>query len=137
VQINDRFLEDYLIHRSGKNEPMRSKSEVIIADSLAETKIEYFYEQTLTGSDGYVRYPDFTIEDADSGNTYYWEHLGLLENEQYKTRWERKLAWYREQKILPREEGGGEKGTLIMTRDAPNGGINSRDIKLLIKEFWG
>jgi hypothetical protein len=61
----------------------------------------------------------------------------MLGNEQYKARWERKLAWYREQKILLREEGCGEKGTLITTRDAANGGISSREIKMLIKEIWG
>jgi hypothetical protein len=136
VQVNDRVLDAKHIHRSGKNEPMQSKSEVIIADSLAEAKIEYAYELPLD-NDGQRRWPDFTIDDSASGITYYWEHLGMLGNEQYRARWERKLAWYRAQKILPREEGGGEKGTLITTRDTPEGGISSHEIKALIKEIWG
>lgn len=136
VLVNDRFLEQNLIHRSGKGEPMRSKSEVIIADSLAEAKIDYAYELDLIGTDGQRRSPDFTIEDADSGITYYWEHCGMLENEQYRKRWERKLNWYQEQKILPIDKGGGERGTLIITRDDPNGGISSQQIKELIRKIW-
>lgn len=137
VQINETFLDDHMIHRSGKGEPMRSKSEVIIADALAAKNIAYVYEQALTDPDGQTRYPDFTIEDADSGMTYYWEHCGLLTNEHYRRRWERKQAWYRDQGILPEHEGGGENGTLIVTEDRPNGGINSQEIKSLIDRVFG
>jgi hypothetical protein len=116
---------------------MRSKSEVIIADALAAKNIAYVYEQALTDPDGQTRYPDFTIEDADSGITYYWEHCGLLNNEHYRRRWERKQAWYRDQGILPEEEGGGENGTLIVTKDQLDGGINSQEIKALIDRVFG
>jgi len=136
IEVKDRFLEENLIHRSGKDEPMRSKSEVIIADSLAEADVEYEYEQTLV-IDGHTRYPDFIIEDYDTGITYYWEHCGMLQNREYKRRWERKLAWYKEQQIIPLEDGGGERGTLIITNDDPHGGISSKEIKELIKEIWG
>lgn len=136
VKIADRFLEDRLIHRSGKGEPMRSKSEVIVADALAEAGIDYDYEEKFTGDDGQVRYPDFTIEDSETGTKYIWEHCGLLENESYRARWERKLVWYRKQGIATREEGGGETGTLIITRDTPQGGISSQEIKAVIKDIW-
>ena len=36
VEINGRFFEDYLIHRTARGEMVRSKSEVIIADDLCE-----------------------------------------------------------------------------------------------------
>jgi ATP-dependent exoDNAse (exonuclease V) alpha subunit len=136
VQINETLLDDRMIHRSGKGEPMRSKSEVIIADSLAAAEVDYVYEQPLDGADGHTRYPDFTIDDADQGITYYWEHCGLLTNPHYRQRWERKLAWYRAQDILPYDEGGGTKGTLIVTKDEPNGGMNSQQIKALIDDIF-
>ncbi len=116
---------------------MRSKSEVIIADSLAEAGIEYDYELPLHGNDGIIRYPDFTIEDAESGLIYYWEHCGMLSNPQYRKRWVKKLEWYHSQDILPRDKGGSEKGTLIVTSDSESGGINSMEIKKLIREIWG
>jgi AAA domain/UvrD-like helicase C-terminal domain len=133
VQIEDRFLEERLIHRSGKGEPMRSKSEVIIAECLATAGIDYQYEVPLTGTDGKTRWPDFMIQDDASGVTYYWEHCGMLTVPEYAERWERKLCWYREQDILPLETGGGEGGTLIVTRDDIRGGISSDEIKQLIE----
>ena len=137
IEIDGRFYEENLIHCSGKGESMRSKSEVIVADSLAEAGIEYDYELPLHGNDGMIRYPDFTIEDAESGLIYYWEHCGMLSNPQYRKRWEKKLEWYHSQDILPRDKGGGEKGTLIVTSDSGKGGINSMEIKNLIREIWG
>lgn len=134
-KIKDRFLEEKLINISSKGEPMRSKSEVIIADLLTDAGTEYYYEKPLVGTDGQKKYPDFTIEDYESGITYYWEHCGMLRDNEYRKRWERKLAWYREQKILPLEEGGGELGTLIITYDTLEGGINAKEIKELIAEL--
>jgi hypothetical protein len=135
VSINDLFFENQLIHRTRRGEPVRSKSEVIIADNLLSGGVEYVYEKKLVGSDGMERYPDFTIED-ESGSLYYWEHLGMLHEETYRKQWERKLKWYRSQGILPYEEGGGEKGTLIITQDTEKGGISSEQIKKLIEEIF-
>jgi len=54
--------------------------------------VEYVYEQPLTIREGRVRYPDFTIADHARGVTFYWEHLGMLDDPSYQTRWERKRA---------------------------------------------
>jgi hypothetical protein len=137
VPVRDRFLEDRLIHRSGKGEPMRSKSEVIIADALVAAGVDYEYETKLIGLDGETRWPDFIISDSESGATYYWEHCGMLMDPDYAKRWERKRSWYRSQKILPLEEGGGERGTLVVTRDDERGGIDSHAIRHKIEELFG
>ena len=135
VQIADRFLEDGLIHRTLRGDSVRSKSEVIIANMLYQKGIsDYRYEARLIAPEGSVRYPDFTVEDAAMGTTYYWEHLGMLRDPGYRSRWERKLGWYRAQNILPLEEGGGEAGTLIITTDDAEGGIDSVAIAELIEQ---
>jgi len=136
AQLDDRYLEDRLIHRSSRGEPMRSKSEVIIADQLAAAGIDYEYEAKLVGQDGKTRIPDFTIVDDDSGRTYYWEHCGMLMDPDYSKRWAKKLVWFQEQKILPAEEGGGERGALIVTTDDMKGGISSQKIKELIASVF-
>ena len=73
-------MED-LIQTTSTGVPVRSKSEVIVADRLTSNGIIYHYEEELKlkHDDGKVttRYPDFTIHDDDSGVTYYWEHLGM------------------------------------------------------------
>jgi hypothetical protein len=133
VEIEGRFYEEKLIHRTSRREMVRSKSEVIVADRLAANGIDYAYEQALTIG-GTTKYPDFTIEDMESGENYYWEHCGMLHVPQYRRRWEEKLAWYRVNKILPSEEGGGERGTLILTQDGTNGSIDAANIDQLIAE---
>jgi hypothetical protein len=135
VKVGDRYLEERLIHRSSKGEPMRSKSEVIIADQLAAAGIDYEYETKLV-IDGKTKLPDFTIVDDDSGRTYYWEHCGMLGDPAYAKKWSEKLGWYRASGILPHEEGGGPRGTLIVTEDDKHGGISSQAIKELIASVF-
>ncbi len=135
VEVIEKFLEDKLIHRTGKGICMRSKSEVIIASEFDHAGIEYTYESKLLGQDGTARYPDFVINDVESGRQYYWEHLGMLYKPDYKQRWEKKLAWYRKQGILPIEEGGGSHGILITTADHPNGAIDVTEIQGIIKKI--
>jgi hypothetical protein len=133
IEIEGRFYEERLIHRTSRREMVRSKSEVIIADRLAAHGIDYVYEQPLT-IDGATKYPDFTIEDMESGQNYYWEHCGMLHVPQYRRRWEEKLAWYRANRIVARSEGGGDRGVLIVTQDGANGSIDAANIDRLIKE---
>lgn len=127
VTIDGFLYEQNLIHRTARGEMVRSKSEVIIANELAHRKVEYGYEQALK-INGVTKYPDFTIEDAESGRTFYWEHCGMLHVPSYRRRWDEKLAWYKANGILPYEEGSELSGTLIITRDESNGSIDSSKI---------
>jgi hypothetical protein len=133
VMLRDRFLEDGLIHRTLRGESVRSKSEVIIANMLHEKGIDYEYELPLSGTDGTVRYPDFTVEDTETGRTYYWEHLGLLSQPAYRMRWEAKLSWYRAQGIQEYENSPDAQRVLIATMDDPQGGIDSRKIEQWVR----
>ena len=127
-----RFLEEGLIHRTERGELVRSKSELVIADKLHARGVDYAYEQPLVVGDGRVRYPDFTIADHARGVTYYWEHLGLLDDPGYRARWARKRADYLAAGIRPHEDGGGPEGTLIESRDDPRGGLDAAAIARLI-----
>lgn len=112
------FLDQNLIYRTQRGELVRSKTEWIIADKLAGAGITYHYELPLDMG-GVTRYPDFTIKDDDSGITMYWEHLGLLNSDQYVERWRRKEAAYRSLGIVPPEEFeyGKCAGVLITTEE--------------------
>jgi ATP-dependent exoDNAse (exonuclease V) alpha subunit len=137
VGNRERFLEEYLIHRTERGDLVRSKSEVIIADKLHSRRVNYGYEALLRLDSGNDVYPDFTIVDDASGNRFYWEHLGLITDPGYRRRWERKLTRYRGSGILPLEEGGGPNGVLIVTEDEPNGGIDSSVIAALVDRIAG
>jgi len=85
------FLQKGLIHRTSKGLAVRSKSELIIAEALASVGIAFEYEKPLCLG-GSTRYPDFTIDDEISGRTVFWEHLGLIEREDYRRGWEKKAG---------------------------------------------
>lgn len=137
VEIDGRFLEAGLIHRTRNGIAVRSKSEVIIADLLFAKNIDFEYERMLQAKDGSRRAPDFTIEDHTSGRTIYLEHLGMLQRPSYRRKWDEKLAWYRRNGIVPHDEGGGENGTLVTTQDGADGSISSAQIETLVDELLG
>ena len=132
VNAQQRFLEEGLIHRTERGDLVRSKSELVIADKLHSRGIDYVYEQPLVLTNGRTRYPDFTIEDHALGVTFYWEHLGMLDDQGYRARWEAKRAEYLECGIGPHEDGGGPEGTLIETRDEPGGRLDAAAIASVI-----
>lgn len=101
------FLEEYRIHRCLADVMVRSKSEVIIANMLFERDIPFWYEKPLYARDGSFYLPDFTI--TWHGEEYYWEHLGLLEQDKYRVHWEEKKAWYEKNfhgRLVTTEESG-------------------------------
>jgi hypothetical protein len=137
VEVDGRYLEADLIHRTRNGIAVRSKSEVIIADLLSAKNIDFQYEQPLDMPDGSRKLPDFTIADDTTGATYYWEHLGMLQRPSYRRQWERKRAWYASHGILPYSDGGGPNGVLVTTQDGDDGSISSADIEALVDKLLG
>jgi hypothetical protein len=129
------FLQQGLIHRTSKGLAVRSKSELLIAEALANAGIAFEYERALT-LEGKTRYPDFTIEDDISGRTIYWEHLGLLEREDYRQSWEKKLQWYRKNGVLLAKDGGGKAGMLVTTTESSTTGLDMGKVTSLIKDVF-
>jgi len=62
---------------------------------LFQSGIDYDYERVLEGEAeaGRLR-PDFSFVTAD-GDLIVWEHLGMLQREDYRKGWEWKLQWYK------------------------------------------
>ena len=71
---------------------VRSKSEAIIANLLADRNVPFKYEEPLFAPDGTMFLPDFTV--TFKGEEFYWEHLGMLDNPAYKKHWDEKKLWY-------------------------------------------
>lgn len=105
------------IYSTVKGDKVRSKSEVIIANLLADNGIDYDYEKKLEYADGGWIEPDFTIKNED-GTELYWEHLGMLGVESYDNRRLRKQDIY--EKYFPDK--------LIITYEGANITYNALDI---------
>ncbi len=134
--VNKKYYDTKYIQVSEKGEFMISKSEVIIADKLHNNKIQYAYEAPISDEKGVTIHPDFTIEDSDMGVTYYWEHLGLLIKDDYRSKWAIKREWYERNGILDYKENPDADKQLIITKDKPDGGIDSSEIKGIIEELF-
>ena len=84
-----------LKHRTGEGVKVRSKSEVIVAYALEKLGLQPLYEVPLyarSGDPADFKLPDFTI--MFEGETWYWEHLGMLSKPKYLADWQDKKAWY-------------------------------------------
>lgn len=86
------WYEEGKIHSTLAPYMVRSKSEVIITNMLFARDVPFSYETTLYAPDGTFYLPDFTIK--AQGSDWYWEHVGKLDDEVYRNKWETKKQWY-------------------------------------------
>lgn len=78
-----------------KGERVRSKSEVMIANTLYKYGIPYKYEFPVMLNNGRTAYPDFTVLLPKKRKMVYWEHLGKMGDYDYVARNLRKLDDYK------------------------------------------
>lgn len=95
----DKYPEK-LIHKTPAGIFVRSKSEAMILDALYRNKIPFRYESALYIGGG-VMYPDFTTRHPKTGEVYYWEHFGWMDEETYRNRYQRKMNTYINNGIVP------------------------------------
>ena len=89
-----------LIYKSCSGHLLRSKSEMLIDMMLYQHKIPFRYECALTLGD-VLLYPDFTIRHPQTGEYYYWEHFGLMDQTDYVAKTFCKMRLYTEHGIVP------------------------------------
>jgi len=130
------FLQKGLIHLTSRGIAVRSMSELAVAEALTSAGQAYEYEKALQFS-GVTRFPDFTIADEITGRTIYWEHLGMLDNDGYRRSWDKKLAWYRANGVLPESEGGGPNGMLVTSIGSGLKGFDLPSIKATVARVFG
>lgn len=76
------FHKENCIHETKSGKKVRSKSEVLIADTLFDLKIEFKYEPELV-VDGKIIYPDFEFFHPKEKKLIWWDHLGKLDDPGY------------------------------------------------------
>jgi hypothetical protein len=129
------FMQKGLVHKTPDGVAVRSKSELAIYMALVAAGQQPQYEKPLSLG-GLVRYPDFTLEDEISGKTIYWEHLGMLERADYLEKWKAKEQWYRDNGVLPLEEGGGKAGTLVTSTESSQTGLDMGQVQATIQTVF-
>lgn len=100
---------------------VRSKSEVIIADTLTRLRIPFRYEFPLKIKGLGVVHPDFICLDVRRRRTVVWEHFGMMDNPDYALRAVHKMKRYR--------EAGFNGGNFITTFESTGDPLSSKDAK--------
>ena len=118
---------------TARGERVRSKSEIIIADTLFRLKIPYRYEcpLTLKNADGtkVTLHPDFTCLNLHTRREFYWEHFGMLDNPDYSEKAVQRLRLYERNNICTAKN-------LIITTETSKQPINTRQIERLAKSIF-
>ena len=122
------YKKDELIYLTSAGIYVRSKGEAIIIDVLWQHNIPFYYEKKLILFDEkgqkVVVYPDITIL-LPQRELLLWEHNGMLSNEEYRRRNNRKMELYFLNGFYPPKN-------LIVTADGPNGEFSIPDIYRIV-----
>lgn len=124
---NPKYPEQ-LIHKTISGNMVRSKSEVLIDMMLHMNRIPFRYECALH-LDNNIIYPDFTIRHPHTGNLFYWEHFGLMDDPLYCKNACSKLALYSSAGIIP-------SINLITTYETHDHPLTSETIERNIQNYF-
>lgn len=124
---NPNYTEQ-LIHKTASGNLVRSKSEAMIDMFLYTNKIPFRYECALQLGN-VTLYPDFTIRHPETGEFYYWEHFGLMDDPSYYKNVYSKLQLYTSYGIVP----SIQLITTYETKDAP---LSSEVIEKIIEHYF-
>lgn len=126
------FLEDNPKYFTAKGDRVRSKSEVIIADTLYRLRVPYRYEFPLrmrqSRSSSYTLYPDFFCLNVRTREEFIWEHFGMMDDLEYAQKAVAKLNLYAENGIIP-------GSNLLITMEAKTEPLDARNLEMIIQKF--
>lgn len=98
-EMNPLYSENR-VHTTLSGYLVRSKSEALIDTFLSQNQIPFRYECALPLNKTTL-YPDFTIRHPRTGEFFYWEHFGLMDDPNYAQKAFSKLQTYTANGIIP------------------------------------
>lgn len=119
---------EHLTHKTSSGEFVRSKSEAMISHFLYTNRIPFRYECALN-LDTTTLYPDFTIRHPSTGEFYYWEHFGLMDDPSYCKTVSSKIYFYSINGIIPMIH-------LITTYETQNNPLSIETIEKTIEHYF-
>lgn len=113
-------------YRTLRGEYVRSKSEMLIANLLFAMGIPYRYEPRVVLGGREVS-GDFWVRSRLNGKEYYWEHYGMLDNEEYAEQAAEKQRKYR--------AAGFRLGKNLIETYEDGSGLDMQDIWNMLKVY--
>ena len=122
--FNDDDPEFY----TANGERVRSKSEILIADALRRHDVPYLCEYPVYNNGVIFAAPDFKCLNKRLRKVYYWEHLGMLGDQDYADRNVKKMDKY----ILADDF---DENRLILTYETDSHPLNTKVIEAKIRKY--
>lgn len=119
---------EQLIYKASSGNFVRSKSEMMIDMYLYMNKIPFRYECALQLGE-LVIYPDFTTRHPITGEIYYWEHFGMMDDPKYCRNACTKIQTYASNGIIPSVH-------LIMTFETKEQPLSLEMIEEIIEYYF-
>ena len=107
---------------------VRSKSELIIANLLEQYDVPYKYEMPLSLDENGIVRPDFIALNVRLRSEYVWEHLGMMDNEEYANKNLAKVNSYIQNGFIPGKN-------MILSFESLRCPISSQNIKKIIESY--
>lgn len=126
-ECNHKYPEQ-LMHKGSSGNYVRSKSESMIDMVLYIHKIPFRYECALTLGETTL-FPDFTIRHPQTGEVFYWEHFGLMDNAEYSKNACSKLQLYTNHGIIPSIQ-------LITTYETKEHPLTADVIEKIVEDYF-
>ena len=119
---------EHLTYKCCSGHFVRSKSEALIALILHTHRIPFRYECALHLGAVTV-YPDFTIRHPRTGEEFYWEHFGIMDDPGYSKNAGAKIHLYSSHDILP-------SAKLITTFESRNSPLDVEWVEKLVEFYF-
>lgn len=121
------FLDDVPELFTAKGERVRSKSEVIIADTLTRLNVPYRYEFPVALKNVVV-HPDFCCLNVRTREEFLWEHFGMMSDVEYSKAAVEKLMLYQSCGIFP-------GANLLISTETQTKPLSTKQIEQIVKKF--
>lgn len=121
------FIQDTPEYYTASGSRVRSKSEIIIADSLDRLSIPYRYEFPVK-LQNYTVHPDFYCLNLRSRQEFAWEHFGMMDDPEYSAKVTEKLNAYQKSGWFPGKN-------LIISMETPAQPLKSKRVEEIIKNY--
>ena len=122
------FHEDAPDFYTQKGERVRSKSEILIADTLNRYGVPYRYEYPLDLPGFGVIHPDFMVLTADRSELF-WEHLGMMDDPDYAASALKRIELYERNGYYPGKH-------LIITHETSARPLGTKMIEAVIRNYF-
>lgn len=126
--VGKEFQENEIFFVTARGEKVRSKAEMIIADTLNKFNVPYHFEFPFNLKTLGKIYTNFICLSRRTGREYIWEHFGMMDDSQQSAKSVARLQAFQSCGMFP-----GEK--LIITMESSNKPLTEELVERIVYKY--